>query len=243
MTSFGNSVKKIGKKLKRPVKAAKAYDLWAQNYESEDDNLIFELEKKILEKLFLDIELNNKTVLDYGCGTGRNWQNIISKNPEKITGCDVSSEMLRQLKLKYPRAETHLIKEKNFPPIPSGSIDVILSTLVVAHVKNIKKLFGAWNSYLNPGGVIIISDMHPELLREGGKRTFMHENKNLEIKNFVHSIEDIIRICSGLNLQVEEISEEFITRERKEFYERNNALHIYDRFRNMPLIYGMRIRK
>lgn len=243
MAIFNNSIRQISERLKRPVKPTKAYNLWAENYENEVDNLIFELEKKILEKLFVDIDIKDKAVLDYGCGTGRNWPDILSKNPSKIIGCDISSEMLLQLISKYPQAETYLIKEKNFPSIPYGTIDFILSTLVVAHIKNIKNLFGAWNNYLSAGGVIIISDLHPELLREGGKRTFMHENKNLEIKNFVHSIEDIIRICSELNLEVEEIFEEFITRELKEFYERNNALHIYDRFRNMPLIYGMRIRK
>lgn len=243
MSNQIKSIKQIRNILRRPVKASKAYDLWAQNYENEDENLIFELENKILEKLTIDIKINEKVVLDYGCGTGRNWLKIISENPARIIGCDVSAGMLQQLKLKYPQAETYLIKGKNFPQISAASVNIIFSTLVVAHVKNIKRLFEIWNGYLRPDGIIIISDLHPELLREGGKRTFIHENKNLEIKNYVHTIEDLIRICSELNLEVEEISEEFITRELKDYYERNNALHIYDRFRNMPLIYGMRIRK
>ena len=243
MQNFNSKIGHVITKLKRPVNPVKAYNLWAENYESEEDNLIFRLEKQILEKLMNNVELKEKIILDYGCGTGRNWEKYFSFEPEKIIGCDVSGEMLNQLKNKYPQADTYIIKENKFPPVQTGSADFIFSTLVIAHIKNIKKLFGAWNSYLKSGGVIIISDLHPELLREGGKRTFMHEDKNIEIKNYVHSIEDIIRVCTDLNLQVEEILEDFITEDKQDFYIKKDALHIFEKFKNMPLIYGMRIHK
>ena len=137
MENFNKSVRQIRSRLNRPVKPSKAYNLWAQNYENEDDNLIFTLENQILEKLMNEVEIESKTVLDYGCGTGRNWQKLLSK----------SGKMLHQLKSKYPESETFLIKEKGYPPIPTGTVDIIFSTLVIAHVKNLNKLFSAWNNY------------------------------------------------------------------------------------------------
>ncbi len=226
----------------RPIKARKAYDIWAEDYDSEVDNLVLKKEDEIFSSLMKDINLNDKIILDYGCGTGRNLKRLSSFNVRKIIACDISPKMLSQLKIKFQGIETYLLDTNTFPPIKGGSIDFIISTLVAAHIKDLNKLFFEWKRILQNGAFIFISDLHPDILSNGGKRTFNKKNKVYEIKNYVHTIEEIKMLCRNSNFEVTEYSESYISPDTKSFYERNNALTIYDNFFGLPLVYGMLIR-
>jgi ubiquinone/menaquinone biosynthesis C-methylase UbiE len=236
---------KLSNYIKKPLEAANAYDLWASKYDEENDNLVFDLEGEILDSILGKAELKNKIILDYGCGTGRNRETLLSFKPKNIIGCDVSKEMLGKLKVKFPDEEVFLIDNPGKPelPIAGNSFDIIFSTLVIAHSKNIKKVFELWERLLKKNGEIILTDLHPEVLSKGGKRTFNLENKTYEVKNYIHSIYEIKNICSEFNLKISELLEKHIDENVKSFYERNNALHIYEKFKGLPLVYGMLIRK
>ncbi len=240
LKNIRNIVRKI---FTGPLDPQKAYDIWSEIYDQNDDNLVFLMENKILDSLFSKISLRNKTILDYGCGTGRNWKRLLSLSPVKLIGCDISAGMLEQLKKKYSGYEIYLLKNNSFIPINNLNIEFIFSTLVAAQIKNLKSLFLEWDRLLKPGGFILITDMHPEALTAGGKRTFEKNGKHYEVKNYIHSIEEIKLIGSSLNYKIIELKEEIINEDSKEFYSRKNALHIYEKFRGMPLVYGILLEK
>ena len=91
--------------------AESAYNIWAKNYDNEKDNLILHYANIILKELISRIQLKNKIIFDYGCGTGRNWPLLLDKNPAKVIGCDISQKMLHKLKEKYPNAEVYKSKD------------------------------------------------------------------------------------------------------------------------------------
>jgi len=125
-----------------PVKekeVVEAYDLWSEHYDSQPGNLMLDLDEILLSKLFDTVDLKSKHVADIGCGTGRHWAKILQKNPESLTGFDVSSGMLNKLGEKFPAAKTHVITDNNFSFVDDGTFDVILSTLTVAHIENIEE--------------------------------------------------------------------------------------------------------
>jgi len=225
------------------IEPRKAYDIWADAYDSQDDNLVFIMESEILDTLLDEIDLTEKVILDYGCGTGRNWERILSYNVEKIIGCDISPNMLEKIKNKYQGYETYFIKKHSPLPLEDEAIDIIFSTLVIAQINNINNLFSEWNRLLRPGGLILLTDLHPEILSAGGKRTFEKDGRTYNIKNYIHSIEKIKMICAGFNLEVKDLKERHITAESKAYYEKKNALHIYNKFYGLPLVYGILIRK
>ncbi len=227
----------------KPMDPEKAYDLWAKEYDSEEDNLVFFFENEILNNLLEKINLNGTMILDYGCGTGRNWERLFLHNPKEIIGCDVSKVMLEQLKKKFPDAQTYYLEKDKLPPISSQSVDVIFSTLVIAQIENLKEIFSHWDKLLKPNGKIIITDLHPKILAAGGKRTFKANGKEYEIKNYEHSLEEIEKICSTLELKILETQERYINENVIDFYKRKNALHIFQRFKGLPLVYGMLIEK
>jgi predicted TPR repeat methyltransferase len=233
---------KLSKTIYRPLNSTKAYNLWARTYDSDDDNLVFKFDSEILDSFLSDLDLSGKTILDYGCGTGRNWQRLLSHQPKKIIGCDSSLKMLAKLKNKFPDSETHLINGE----IPSFNLepcDLIISTLVAAQVKDLKKLFAFWFNHLQQDGSLIITDLHPAILSSGGKRTFVVDGKTREVKNYIHTIEDIEKICNSLNLKIVQKIEKNVTEDIKDFYARKNALHIYEKFKGLPLVYGLKIKR
>ena len=240
LKNIRNNIRKI---FAGPLDAQKAYDIWSEFYDLNDDNLVFIMENKILDSLLTKVSLSGKTILDYGCGTGRNWKRFLSLNPAKLIGCDISAGMLEQLRKKYPDYETYLLKRNSTIPINKETVDFLFSTLVTAQIKNLKLLFLEWDRILKPGGFVLITDMHPDVLAAGGKRTFEKNGKNYEVKNYIHSIDEIKLISSSLNYKAMEFKEEVINEDSKEFYSRKNALHIYERFYGLPLVYGILIGK
>ncbi|MHB8579866.1 MAG: class I SAM-dependent methyltransferase [Ignavibacteriaceae bacterium] len=221
----------------------KAYNIWADIYDSDNDNLVFRMEEEILDSLMVTLNLSGKLTLDYGCGTGRNWKRLLKYNAGKIIGCDISQKMLEKLKNKYTEYETYLIKKNSSLPVKTGTIDFIFSTLVIAQINNLKKTFHEWDRLIKPGGLILLTDLHPDILSAGGKRTFEKNGKVYEIKNYIHSIGKIKKLCESFNMEIVGFKERFILEDSKDFYENKNALYIYDKFYGLPLVYGILIRK
>ena len=221
-----------------------AYNLWAEQYDDQPDNLMLALEQEIFTRLLRDLSLNKKSVTDIGCGTGRHWKQLMEQHPTRVIGFDISEGMLNQLKKNYPLSETYLIPGDHFEGLKENHLcNVIISTLTIAHIRKIKKAFNEWNRILKPGGEIIITDYHPSALKKGADRTFLYQDKLIAVKNYVHSLEKITRIANQLHWRIKTFIEQVIDEEVKYYYKRRNALPLYEKFRGVPIIYGMHLRK
>jgi ubiquinone/menaquinone biosynthesis C-methylase UbiE len=225
------------------LKAANAYNLWSSDYDHQPDNLMLHLDNIVFKELLGSLTINNKNIVDFGCGTGRHWNKIFSGDPQEITGVDISEGMLSILKNKYPSASVYKINDNLLTKIETETVDIIVCTLTIAHVKNINELFESWFRILKNGGDLIVTDFHPQLLNKGGRRDFKLSGKNITIKNYIHMIEEVeaIAVANGF-IQVNKL-EKFINEDVRSFYEKQNALHIYQHFVGMPVIYGMHLKK
>jgi ubiquinone/menaquinone biosynthesis C-methylase UbiE len=220
-----------------------AYDLWAANYDDQPDNLMLALDEDVFSTLLNQIQLKDKTLIDVGCGTGRHWKKIFNKEPKKITGFDVSEKMLLMLQQKFPQAETHHLVDDKLNDLADNSTDIIISTLTIAHIKNAEKALHEWVRVLKPGGDIIITDYHPAALAKGGDRTFKYKDKIVAIVNHVHSVNKILAIAGQLNLKVLQLIEKNIDDSVKQYYEKHDALTVFEKWKNTPIIYGLRLKK
>ena len=240
LTSIKNILKKENTIEK---KSSEAYDLWATDYDHQPSNLMLDLDKIIFNRLIGSIDVKNRSVADIGCGTGRHWEKIISKEPARLTGFDVSNGMLDKLKEKFRGAEVLQIKDDVFPEIPDASFDILISTLTVAHIKKIEQAINAWCRNLKNTAEIILTDFHPQLLAHGGKRTFEHDHQHISITNFVHPVNKIKDLFyqNGFTVVAEE--ERMINETVKEYYTSQNALHVYDKFKGLPVIYGLHLKR
>ncbi len=82
-------------------KNAQAYDKLTQ---SKHVRLIYELERAVLGKFFTKINSQEKTVMDFACGTGR-WTQCLEKHFKETTGVDVSGQMVAIARQKCSKTE------------------------------------------------------------------------------------------------------------------------------------------
>jgi len=220
-----------------------AYDLWAQSYDQQPDNLMLALDERICSDLFTCVALRGSVVADIGCGTGRHWAKILSYRPARLVGYDVSSGMLDILQKKYPQAETYLFQGGLLSELPTGSVDVVLSTLTIAHIPDIVAALKEWNRVLKPGGEMIITDYHPAALARGGQRTFRAGGTVIAIRNHIYPIKKIRAITAKLGLRELSVVEKHVDETMRPYYEKQQALATYQRFHGVPIIYGIHLKK
>src|ERR1700761_9096408 len=108
--------------------SVEAYDLWAESYDTQPGNLMLDMDEAVFAELVSEIDLTGKQIADIGCGTGRHWPLMYKRNPEGITGFDVSAGMLKRLEQKFPLAQTNQITDNLFSDVRNASYDVIVST-------------------------------------------------------------------------------------------------------------------
>jgi len=244
ISTLKNYVKKhVGPSAILEKDVVEAYDTWAENYDTQPGNLMLDLDERIFSNLLDQIGIKNKNVADIGCGTGRHWGDILANDPVSLTGFDVSAGMLGKLKNKYPFAQTHVISDNLFSAVPDASFDVILSTLTVAHIKEIEEALSSWCRICKETADIVITDFHPDALAFGGKRTFPHGKVQISVENYVHPLPVIkllllkngFRAVNEVALSVDETV--------RHYYEQQNALHVYEKFKGFPIIYGIHFRR
>jgi ubiquinone/menaquinone biosynthesis C-methylase UbiE len=220
-----------------------AYDLWACGYDYQPGNLMLDLDEVVFSTLLNETVIGDKTVTDIGCGTGRHWKKIMDKKPRLLTGYDVSEGMMQQLKRKFPGAITHKMKDEKLEETIDHSVDLIISTLALAHIEKLESAIWEWDRILKPGGHVIVTDYHPTALLRGGKRTFRHGGKRIAVKNHIHPIEKLRTVAGQLHWQPLRLVEKVIDESVKPYYERQNALDVFRSFHGVPVIYGILFKK
>jgi ubiquinone/menaquinone biosynthesis C-methylase UbiE len=222
---------------------SRAYDLWAEGYDAQPGNLMLDMDEELFGNLLGMSKVTGELVADIGCGTGRHWKRILQKNPKKLVGYDVSARMLEKLKEKFPAAETHLLTDHRLKEIPDGGCGLVISTLAIAHIENIEAVLEEWDRIIQPGGEVIITDYHPEALLRGGRRTFRHGGKVMAVRNYIHPIEKIRKLGRQRGWTELRFSEKVIDDSVKGYYEKQDALQLFEQFREVPIIYGIHFKK
>lgn len=201
------------------------------------------LDEQVCTDLFGQTVLDGRVVADIGCGTGRHWKKLLSHRPARLVGYDVSSGMLDILHQKYPQAETYLLQGGLLSKLPTGSVDLVISTLTIAHIPDIVAAITEWVRVLKPGGEMIFTDYHPAALAKGGQRTFRDGSQVIAVRNHVYPVKRIRGIARRLGLRELTFVEKKVDETMKPYYEKQHALATYQRFQGVPIIYGIHLKK
>jgi len=153
---------------------------------------------KTTRKLKELIDIKDKDILDFGCGTG-----LISfdlfEDAKSITAMDNSQGMLDELERKVKEAGISNIKTRLFDAnnskLPEHSFDLIVTAMTLHHIKDpaifIKKCVTA----LKKGGFLVISDLESE---DG---TF-HTHGNDDVEHFGFDKKQIKRWYEEADLEI-----------------------------------------
>lgn len=132
------------------------YSSWADQYdESSSKGAPYLLEEGVWIDL-VDPKANEK-ILDIGCGTGRITTQIY-KFTKKITGIDISKEMLAIAQRKLPEVTFQQINIEDGIPYNDNTFDKVISSLTFQFLSDIKFPLTEIRRVLKPNGVAYISD-------------------------------------------------------------------------------------
>ena len=243
MPLFSRLKRSFSPKKDKETEPPDAYDQWSSAYDSQPDNLMLALDEQVTTDLLEGISLQSKIIADIGCGTGRHWEKMRKRNPERIMGYDVSAGMLMILKQKYPEAETFLLTDNHLPGLGNESCDLVISTLTIAHIRDLAEALKEWHRVLKPGGSMVITDYHPAALSKGAKRTFSHHDQTITIRNYIHPVDKVKEIARQLQLSPLRFIERKIDDAVKHYYEKQQAVALYEKFYGTPIIYGIHLTK
>jgi ubiquinone/menaquinone biosynthesis C-methylase UbiE len=239
-----NAIKQLFQPDRQPESdPAEAYDIWAESYDNQPNNLMLALDQALFQELMAALSLGNSTIADIGCGTGRHWPALYSRSPARLAGYDVSEGMLNRLHAKYPHAETHLLSGPSLTGLADDTCDLVLSTLTIAHLPDLRAALAEWYRVLKPGGHLLITDYHPAALAKGGQRTFSEGDQLIAVRNHIYPIPELLAVARRLGLIEITLIEKKIDETMRPWYEQQNALHVFRRFLGVPIIYGLHLTK
>ncbi|MBX0310604.1 MAG: class I SAM-dependent methyltransferase, partial [Sulfurihydrogenibium sp.] len=135
------------------------------------------LAKNVAEKIKELVPLNqNMKVLDFGCGTGL-LSFFLQPYVGEITGIDTSKGMIEVFDKKIKENQIKNMKCFNLDihtdKLPE-KYDLIVSSMVFHHIKDVSQILKILYGYLNEGGYIAIAD----LVKEDG--SFHDDNEGVE---------------------------------------------------------------
>ncbi len=100
-----------------------------------------------------------KKIVDLGCGDGAIVSSLISSFKEKeIIGVDISPRRINGLKEKFPK-RSFLCEDICKTSLKNKQFDLVISTQVIEHVKNDKKLIEEIDRITKKGGHIYVSSV------------------------------------------------------------------------------------
>jgi ubiquinone/menaquinone biosynthesis C-methylase UbiE len=154
--------------------------------------------------------LRPRRAIDIGCGTGR-WTARLG-----AIGVDPSIEMLSVAHRKPGMAGRLAAGDAASIPIASGAADLVLCTLTLGHVANRVDAMCELARVVASGGILILTDFHPDAGAHGWRRTFRHGERVYELENYPYTVGELQSAAGGLTL-VERIDARFGPAEREWF--------------------------
>ncbi len=178
-----------------------AYRLWSETYGSQPKHPVFVLETEILRDLLSKADVTNKVVIDIGVGTGRHWSELASHGPRSLHGVDISPEMLGRLRERFPDAAVYERRSTRLDAFSDASVDLIVSSLMLGHVREVGDELREWTRILRDGGQIVYTDFHPQALRAGAKRTFGYRGRTFEVESHCHTVPALRSLFDSVHLE------------------------------------------
>jgi malonyl-CoA O-methyltransferase len=190
-----------------PAAVRDGYDRWSTVYD-QDGNPLVALEEPFLHQAVGDPR--GLAALDLGCGTGRHalW---LARAGATVTALDFSPGMLAQARDKDPAGQVRfLLHDLHQPlPFPGADFDLVVSGLVLEHLRDLPGVFAEAHRILRPGGRAVVSAMHPDLFHAGTQAHFTDPATGAKVQpgSLPHSLPGFLDAAGDAGFRVRAVRE------------------------------------
>lgn len=223
------------------LESCRAFDGLAESYDAQLNPLLA-LEQRYLERLLP--HLDDRNVLDVGCGSGR-WLTALSqKRPRGLIGLDLSTHMLEVARQKKLHGVELLHRSCTDTRLPGRSVDLILSSFVLSHIGDLRRAAAEFTRIARPGCDLFVSDMHPGTQhRLGWKRTFRDGSGVVEFESFPRDPNRIAALFGELGWDLSVAVEAEFGPLEEPIFRAANRLTSFREAQGHPAIYLLHLRK
>lgn len=143
----------------------------------KEDNYNDLLEQPAMIDLLPDLQ--QKTVLDLGCGYGCNCAEFIKRGAQKVIGVDISKRMLAVARAEYAHEniEYSNMDMTRISEIPQ-KFDFVYSSLAFHYIEDFSRLVADIYDRLNDGGTLLYSQEHPIITATHGGEGHFNRDEN-----------------------------------------------------------------
>jgi ubiquinone/menaquinone biosynthesis C-methylase UbiE len=163
------------KKVER-VSAREGYDLWSETYDATPNPVVAMDSRKTIKLL---APQRGELILDAGCGTGRNFKQLLSESSRPF-GIDFSFGMLNVARRNWPDVPLAVADLEQPLPFKSDAFDAVLCALIGEHLNQLRSVFDEFFRVLKPGGRLVYSVYHPSMSAAGIEANF--ERRGVEYR-------------------------------------------------------------
>ncbi|MBC8088794.1 MAG: class I SAM-dependent methyltransferase [Phycisphaerae bacterium] len=184
-----------------------AYNRWAVQYDN-DRNTTRDLDAEVLRAAGL--HLDRRTVLEIGCGTGKNTE-WIAEYASQLIAMDFSEGMLAVAQQRVSKHSVRFIQHdvRERWPIENDSVETIIGNLVLEHVHDLRPVYAEAARVLRPGGELYFCELHPFRQWRGGQAHFTEQatGQLIQVDAHVHSVGDYINAAIGAGFVLQHVGE------------------------------------
>jgi len=209
-----------------------------------------------IANLLEDLDIQNKRVLDIGCGIGGPAFVFAEKYGANVVGIDIESELIARARkhakdLEIDSRCEFILVEPGPMPFPDGSFDFVLSSGVIMQIEDKPQVFAEALRVLKPGGVLSSYDwMKPDReFSDDMRYWFKMERLTYDMKTFAE-YETLLRDAGFIEIQLSDRSDWYRRKVRKEYEQiqeelfprmvkslgRQEAEHFVENWRSMMVV-------
>jgi len=181
-----------------------AYEQHSARYDAETGGGLFAVDEPVVAGYLSGREPG--VALDAACGTGR-FAELLAGHGHQVIGVDSSPDMLARARRRVPDGQFHLAALDRLP-LPDDAVDVIVCALALVHLPRLQPVLAEFARVLRPGGDLVISDMHHELVTRGSVIKARGPAGEPRIAStYRHRLGDYLRAALSLGFQVRRCEE------------------------------------